>query len=224
MFKEDVAKTMVLIKPELVAISSVLLLRALGRARRPFASAIEEIAEESNAVGVKDLLYMRKGSAQILIDVANGERIGGPRTPRVGMRIYELRVGNEDESMWVCAAFLHQVSSTAHWESQETQEAYPILPLLPPAVTDTILYRRPLPSIHSNHPNQAQHIDQAKPALPIPATSPHTIPPLLHLGFDPEYRKRTRGPPYLVWEAFRLGICANGQAVVVVVGHRAVMG
>jgi hypothetical protein len=115
--KEYVPEAPVLVQPKVVAVFAVLLLRRLGRARRPLAPAIKQVAQEEDGVRVQNSLQARIGAAQVQIGVLVCERIERPRAAGVRVRVYELRVGDEDESVGVCASFLANLSAYSTQES-----------------------------------------------------------------------------------------------------------
>ena len=115
MLEEYIPKTPVFVHPKVVAISTVLRVWRLGRARRPFAPAVKQVAQEEYSIGIQNGLQARVCTAQIEVGVLVCERVDGPRAARVSVRIDELRVGDEDESVGVCAGFLDSISALCHW-------------------------------------------------------------------------------------------------------------
>ena len=101
MTKEYAPKTTIFIHPEIVAIAGPLLVRVLMRDRRPLPPAIEKIAEKEDRVRVQNFLYARERPSEVLVDVKNGKVVQRPRAAGVRMRVYELRIGDEDESVGV---------------------------------------------------------------------------------------------------------------------------
>ena len=104
--KEYVAEATVFAHPVVVAIALVLLLRRLRRARRPLAAAVEQVAQEEHGIGVEFGLYSRVGATHVLVGVLHGERVERPWSAGICVRVDELGVGDEDESMGICSLFL----------------------------------------------------------------------------------------------------------------------
>ena len=90
--------------PEALAVILPLLRRVLpvGAAiDAPFATAIEEVAEEDCAVGVEVALEEGIDALEVEIGVEDSEGGEGPGAARVGVRIYELGIGYEGDVVWV---------------------------------------------------------------------------------------------------------------------------
>lgn len=104
--EEDAPKATVLVHPVAVSILLVLLLGRLGRARRPLAAAVKQVAEEKHRVGVELRLDARVGAPHVLVRVLHRERVEGPWPAGIRVRVDELRVGDEDESVGVGTFFL----------------------------------------------------------------------------------------------------------------------
>src|SRR5690242_7456034 len=104
--EEYASKSTVFVDPVVVSILLVLLLGRLGRARRPFAAAVKQISKEEDRVGVQFGLDAGVRAAHVLVGVLHGQRVERPRTARVRMRVDELGVGYEDETVRVCPFLL----------------------------------------------------------------------------------------------------------------------
>jgi hypothetical protein len=113
--KEYLSKTPVLIQPEVVAISTVLLFWRLGSPRRPFAPTVEQVAQEEYGIRIQNGLQTGVCAAQVQIGILVCKRIDRPWSARVCMRVYKLRICNEDESVGVCAGFLDPVLVLSPW-------------------------------------------------------------------------------------------------------------
>jgi hypothetical protein len=108
--EEDAPKTAVLVHPIAVSILLVLLLGRLGRARGPLAAAVKQIAKEEDGVRIQLGLDPRIRAAHVLIGVLHGEGVERPWPARICVRVDELRVGDEDESVRVGSFLLLRVS------------------------------------------------------------------------------------------------------------------
>lgn len=148
-----------------------------------------------------------------MVGIFDGEGVEGPWPSRISMRVHELRICDEDKSVWICIGALCHPSATS--SSHTSREAYPMLPLLPLARFDT-LEHFPLTPIHSHHPDYNHQIPQTQYPLPIPSSTCSFSPPRP----QPIQNERAANIPCLVGQAFGLGICSDGQAIVVVGGHR----
>lgn len=106
MRKEYPSKPAVLVHPKVVTVPSPHLIRIRMRMRRPLPPSVEQISQKEHRIRIQHLLYARVRTSKILVDVSNRKIIQRPRATGVGMRIYELRVCDEDEPMRVCALLL----------------------------------------------------------------------------------------------------------------------
>lgn len=111
--KEYVGEALVLLHPELLAVFVVpgldpgllvfvtrvppFRVNELALAGLPFAAAVEEIAEEEDAVRVQVALEGFVAMAEVVVGDGDGQRINRPGAARVRVRIDELGVGDEDE-------------------------------------------------------------------------------------------------------------------------------
>lgn len=84
------------------------------------------------------------------------------------MRVNELRVGYEDKVMRHCILGLYQIVNP--YSASNTRAAYPVLPSVPIACIYCLPEYRPLPSVQSKYPEQAQEVDQRQDTLPAPSS------------------------------------------------------
>lgn len=198
--EEDVAEAAVFVDPEVVAVSAVLFLGGRGGACGPFSPAVEQIAEEEDGVGVENGLEARVGAAKIEIGVFVREETERPWAARVGVRIYELRVGDEDEPVGVCACF-------------------PLLPPIPVAVLNHAVEHAPLAPIQDHPPQHHQSVGKRDQPLEAPLAPFACEKPALRDRPNPVYKQRPREPPRLRGQALWFRVCAHGNAILVVRSH-----
>lgn len=92
--------------------------------------------------------------------------------------------------------------------------AYPVLPCVPVAAPYGAVERPPLAPVHRQPPDHDQRVRQAEQPLPSPVC--HS---LLHKGPHSVGIEGPRGAVRLAGEAVRLLVCADGDTIVVVLGH-----
>lgn len=111
------------------------------------------------------------------------------------------------------------ISSHANCTPALDINTHPTLPLLPTTRINGVPDGAPLPHVHCHPPHHNQDIHHAQHPSEAPFPPPNPIPYPVQLRFNSVERKRAGDSPRLVREAFRLGICVGGDAVVVVLGH-----
>lgn len=159
MLEEDASKPAVLVHPVTISILLVLLLRRLGCACRPLAPAIKQVAEEEDRVGIQLGLYAGVGAAHVLVGVLHGERVERPWAARVRVRVDELRVGDEDESVRIGSFLLRRMVSRSMSCTRQCHEApYPVLPCVPAATPYCAVEGAPFAPVHHRPPDHNQHI------------------------------------------------------------------
>lgn len=136
------------------------------------------------------------------------------------MRIDELRVGDEDESMGICARFLYVACQPCAWIVHGGAVfAYPVFPLVPMAALDGAVEDAAFAPVQDYPPRYDQRIHKSKELPDTPVCTAQRIPPLLHCRPYPVQVECPRDPPRLVGQAFRLRVCADGNAILVVCRH-----
>lgn len=106
MLEEYVPKSSVLVHPKVVSISAVLFFGRRACPCRPLTPPVKQVAKEEDSIRMPHRLEARIRPAQVQIRVLVRERVQRPRPAWIRMRVYELRVCNQDEPMGVCAFFL----------------------------------------------------------------------------------------------------------------------
>lgn len=104
--------------------------------RLPLAPAVEEVAEEEDAVGPQLALQGAVAAAQVVVGDGDGERVQWPGAARVRVRIDDLRIGDEDEVVWFCAFGLYDTVRTLAHARGCLCWTYPFLPMVPMTVCD----------------------------------------------------------------------------------------
>jgi hypothetical protein len=137
------------------------------------------------------------------------------------VRVYELRVGDEDESVGVCTSFLVLLVSlhTSH-RPLHVSVAYPVLPFVPIAALYGGIEGSPLTPVQHHPPQQYQYIAKCKQSSEAPIPSPNCIVSFPSEWSQPIQVESSNDSPSLVCQALWLLVCADGDAIIVVLRHR----
>lgn len=155
MIKEYASEAIVFSQPETIPVLPVLLLGALRCSCRPLPPSVEEITQENDTVGVQNFLHARIRAAHVIIGEFYGEWVEGPWSAGVGMRVYELGVCDEHESMRIRIFGLQIVRSVnATWGFTGV---YPVLPVLPPTCIDAALEDTPFTPVQHYEPHHNEY-------------------------------------------------------------------
>jgi hypothetical protein len=135
------------------------------------------------------------------------------------VRVYELGIGDEDESVRVRASFL-DAQLVFHASDDCGQVCiYPVLPPVPIATPHSAIEHAPFTPVQHPPPKHHQRIYECTQALETPLSTHQRIVSPLHTGSYPVQEEGSRNSPRLVSQTLRFRVCADGNAIFVVRLH-----